>query len=338
MQDATRGRLQRVGLKPDGVSELRKVDLTDLASECAYRFADAQALSDSEIQIGDMLGQHLNTQLDVYMNRFAPEYYQTHFWTHFGRPQGLRPIEGASVLDVGCGGHNPAGMSFLMLLCGARFAAAIDGEPPHDVARAARALPDLAQQMLVDPRRILRGHTEISRVQLLERLEGFDLAKLAAGEIDGAVPGDRLQYHVCRAESLPFEDGAFDISMSTSFLEHVEDPDVIAAELARVTAKGGFGLHVVDGVDHRSYADSSVHSLEFLKVSTDEPMVGGENRLRRRQLGEAFERHGFDCSEHHVLHRIEVDEALRNRFAEPFRSMELDELSTSCWFQVMRRL
>lgn len=50
----------------------------------------------------------------------------------------------------------------------------------------------------------------------------------------GMAPGARA-----RAEALPFADGTFDAVLCFEALEHVEDPQRVAAELARVTAQDG---------------------------------------------------------------------------------------------------
>jgi SAM-dependent methyltransferase len=48
-----------------------------------------------------------------------------------------------------------------------------------------------------------------------------------------------------RLESLPFEDGAFDLILATDVLEHVEDDLVVLRELRRVAAPGGHLLATV---------------------------------------------------------------------------------------------
>jgi SAM-dependent methyltransferase len=43
--------------------------------------------------------------------------------------------------------------------------------------------------------------------------------------------------------SLPFEDGSFDFVCSNQVIEHVEDLETTLDELARVTRRGGVGIH-----------------------------------------------------------------------------------------------
>lgn len=49
-----------------------------------------------------------------------------------------------------------------------------------------------------------------------------------------------LSYVVLPGHGLPFTDSAFDVSVCTEVLEHVDDPAVTAAELERVTRRGGY--------------------------------------------------------------------------------------------------
>jgi 2-polyprenyl-3-methyl-5-hydroxy-6-metoxy-1,4-benzoquinol methylase len=45
-----------------------------------------------------------------------------------------------------------------------------------------------------------------------------------------------LEYQVMKAENLPFADGEFELSAAIEVLEHVPDPEVTVAEMARVTS------------------------------------------------------------------------------------------------------
>ncbi|OBF90852.1 hypothetical protein A5791_16155 [Mycobacterium sp. 852002-51163_SCH5372311] len=64
---------------------------------------------------------------------------------------------------------------------------------------------------------------------------------LAAGGDDPA----RLQ--VMNADfSYPFPDNMFDVVLSDQVIEHVADLDLFAAEVARISAPGAYGLHIWD--------------------------------------------------------------------------------------------
>ncbi len=51
-------------------------------------------------------------------------------------------------------------------------------------------------------------------------------------------PGPNIDV-VGRAEEIPFPDDSFDTVVSTQVFEHVENPELAAAEVIRVLAKGG---------------------------------------------------------------------------------------------------
>lgn len=62
--------------------------------------------------------------------------------------------------------------------------------------------------------------------------------------LDGA-GDDPSRLRLAREDlSFPFEDGFFDIVLSDQAIEHVEDLEALAAEVARVSAAGSRGLHI----------------------------------------------------------------------------------------------
>jgi SAM-dependent methyltransferase len=145
------------------------------------------------------------------------------------------------------------------------------------------------------------------------------------------------------SESLPFPADHFDLVYSVAALEHVPDPRGTVEEIARVLAPGGLAIHEIDLKHH-----GSDDPLRFLEL-TDEAWravarpygrdlslqsildgkFSGEvycNRLRRSEWKSAFERAGLDVEL--VETAIELDDAAvrPERFAEPFRSLAVEEL------------
>jgi len=74
-----------------------------------------------------------------------------------------------------------------------------------------------------------------------ERLVGCDIAQRILDTARAAAAAVGLEPELVRAnvESLPFEDGAFDLVLCTQVLEHAVDPAAVVRELARVLAPGG---------------------------------------------------------------------------------------------------
>jgi len=70
---------------------------------------------------------------------------------------------------------------------------------------------------------------------------GVDIANdlLDAARVNAAAEGLRIEYRLGDAESLPFEDGAFDAVISTCGVMFASRQEAAAAELARVCRKGG---------------------------------------------------------------------------------------------------
>lgn len=77
----------------------------------------------------------------------------------------------------------------------------------------------------------------------------YPLFESRAAEYVGidAVPGPCSDV-VGTVERLPFEDGRFDVVLCTQVLEHVEDPQRAAGEIARVLARDGVALVSTHGV------------------------------------------------------------------------------------------
>ncbi|HVS48450.1 MAG TPA: class I SAM-dependent methyltransferase [Candidatus Dormibacteraeota bacterium] len=71
---------------------------------------------------------------------------------------------------------------------------------------------------------------------------GCDLSESAL-KIAGATP-EGVDFRLATAERLPFADGEFDFVWIFDVLEHVEDPEQVLREVARVLKPGG-GFHIV---------------------------------------------------------------------------------------------
>ena len=73
------------------------------------------------------------------------------------------------------------------------------------------------------------------------RVTGVDIASelVAAAKARAETEGLAIDYRIGDAESLPFADGAFDAVISTCGVMFASRPEAAAAELARVTRRGG---------------------------------------------------------------------------------------------------
>lgn len=263
-------------------------------------------------------------------NRFGRSYFQWAFATFPGDT-----IEGKVCVDLGCGSQNPFALSMIYLLLGARRAVAVDIDPPQDEEFAAWGVARIAAMMAADPQ-LLVERWPVTRTEVAGRLEGFDVARLWEGHLDG-LDRERISHARTRAEVLPMADAEVDYVFSTSFLEHLDDLDAVVAELARVIRPGGWTWHLLDGIDHRTYSDPTLPALGFLSEPADLPLVHGCNRLRPLQVVEVFERHGFESVTVYPYLYMPVDEAEQAGFVEPWRSMAPEVLALRSAVMSFRR-
>lgn len=126
-----------------------------------------------------------------------------------------------------------------------------------------------------------------------------------------------ISQHSCDLATPPSDlpDASFDVIMSNAVLEHVGDTYMTACELARLTKRGGLGVHQVDYRDHRNFD----HPFEFLRLGDEEyrrlflqTRNENGNRVRSHEWAEDFRRAGFEV--------IRVDE---NLFASPEQLAEV---------------
>ncbi|HQR44455.1 MAG TPA: methyltransferase domain-containing protein [Thermoanaerobaculia bacterium] len=146
------------------------------------------------------------------------------------------------------------------------------------------------------------------------------------------------------SETLPFEDGRFDLVYSVAALEHVPDPAGTLAEMRRVLRPGGLTVHEID-LKHHGSADP----LKFLEW-TDEEWArratryggdvslrkildggfGGEifcNRLRREGWTRLFREAGFALEQVEPVIVLDASLVKPKRFAPPFRDLPDGELA-----------
>jgi SAM-dependent methyltransferase len=137
------------------------------------------------------------------------------------------------------------------------------------------------------------------------RSRGLDLPEVTPGRAQGdylasigieyVAPGD------ARATGLP--DGSIDVAVSTSVLEHVDEPDIraICRELRRILSTGGICSFAIDYHDHYAGSDSSIDGLNFLRYDDAEwrhwnCALQNQNRLRHLDFVALFEDAGFELA------------------------------------------
>ncbi len=320
---------------PAPSADLKDFSIAELSRELLARLYAGQTYqAETDLILASQLQQSLETALDVHSNRFsARRYYDL-----------IRPIlatvprshlQGATVVDLGCGSLNPFAFSFLFLMLGAERAYAIDIDPVQDMGLAVKALATCASWFLIDSKRIL-DPDQIPPEEVLKNLRGFDLPKLAAGDPTG-LSRDRMPYRNESVFNLSVPDGAADLVFSISFLEHLNRIGDVLESLRRVTRVGGYGHHLIDFADHRIYPGEVASPFEFLKIQTRDELVYGSNRLRCSQFCELFEKHGFAVERVETARSADLSPEEHSQFVEPYRSMPREELTMVCARVLARR-
>lgn len=331
------GRLNRP-LIPGRPIALRRVSLAKLSSELLARIeAGSFGANEASILLGCELHEALGVVLDVHNNRLSGRRYSDLFGAFYEYVGPLRPrLDGATIVELGCGSINPYGLLFLFLMLGAQRGIAIDLDGIQNMPRAVKALADLSAMMLIHPKDII-GDYSITREQMLQNIASFDLSRLHSSDVLG-LDAERLSYRRESVQALSLLDGEVDYMISNAFFEHVPRIEDAIVELARVTRTGGIGVHTIDGSDHRRYDNPACHPLEFLTEASKELIVHGSNRIRPLQFAPMFEKHGFEVIAIEPFERVDFTLELRNRFVEPYRSMTDEMLAVTIAKIVVRRL
>jgi SAM-dependent methyltransferase len=313
-------------LRPLLRKDFRAASFIDLSTELLARLeAGERYRTNEEAVLGEQLRGMLAAGLDVHENRFSARRHADLLRPIVARMKDAE-LNGATIVDLGCGSLNPFAFSFVLLMLGAERAYAIDIEPIQNTETATRALATAAAWLLVEPQRIL-DRSNIAPADVLKNLYGFQLPLLAAGDPAG-IAQDRLQHRVESVYDLSIPDGHVDAVFSVSVLEHLDRPEDALAELCRITRPGGVGNHVIDFNDHRIYSGAVPNPFEFLTVESTEPLVFGSNRLRRDEFCRLFEAHGFVVEQVETggPYTAELSHEEQSRFVEPYRSMRRENL------------
>lgn len=304
----------------------------DLGAELSRRLADGAFAGATW---AGALALDLEAATDTDENRFSRARLNGQFTSYVGQFYG-EELRGSTFVELGCGGQNPLSVLFMFVLLGARQGIGIDLQPPHDGALAARGLARVAQLLLSDPRLVV-GAFPVARAEVAANVGAFDIARLHDGDL-GGIDGQRLRLLQADVADTGLAEGTADFVFSTSLLEHVPDVDAVVTEARRITRPGGWGWHVVDGIDHSVYGDPAHPPLGFLEVPQGPPLVNGSNRLRPLEYRERFEDAGFEVHAVYPYSTVAVTEAERAAFAEPWRSMDDETLAVrGALFFVQRR-
>lgn len=118
------------------------------------------------------------------------------------------------------------------------------------------------------------------------RVVGIDLEDAKLRREWALRPRPNLEFRAMTAESLPFDDGEFDLAAATEVLEHVPDPERTVSEMARVA-----GRHLLVSVPREPlWRALNVGRGAYVRELGNTP--GHVNHWSRRGFLRLLERHG----------------------------------------------
>lgn len=159
-------------------------------------------------------------------------------------------LNGAHIVDYGCGAHNPFSQAAILLANGARQVTCIE---PSIISRSLSiaAVMQTVIAIFTDPDAfLLEGG---SGDQMRERLAGVDWKRLLS---DGGSGPVKL------LNSLGEISEKFDLMISTSVLEHLKEPEREFDLMNTWMNRDGVAVHSVDFTDHR-HTDPDYHPFKF---------------------------------------------------------------------------
>ena len=133
-------------------------------------------------------------------------------------------------------------------------------------------------------------------------------------------------------QEMPFPDGAFDLCLADSVLEHVEDPSTAVREIRRVLRPGGLTVQTIVTRDHRSFSSvAGYNAFSFRAYTTGEwERIAREkfhqNRTMPREWKNTFKGSSFRVLSFNLGERIPIAEGEKAGFDAAFRSYPIDIL------------
>lgn len=336
-QEKIHGELPRFQFTSE--QKLSHISTYDIGCEFSHRLETEiklDATSFDLISLFFKIQKQLEKKLEVFENRFSLKRLSVFFArSYLLRKSPEIPIKNATYVDIGCGSINPFISTFLFLMLGAKKGICLEPAPLENPNLMLEHLAQTIGKIIINPQEVF-GNYPITREEIIKNIASFKLESLAKGDWKG-LDENRLIYLQESVTNNTIPDNEADVIFTNSVLEHLPDVNKAFEEFSRITKKGGYGIHNVDGIDHWSYNNSELHPLEFLKIETKDKIVHLSNRIRPLSLVEIFESHGFEIVEIRPNLKINVDKSLRESFAEPFRSMNQKYLEVArAWFLVRK--
>jgi 2-polyprenyl-3-methyl-5-hydroxy-6-metoxy-1,4-benzoquinol methylase len=235
-------------------------------------------------------------------------------------------FEGKRCVEIGCGFARPYGFATLFHLCGAASVIGIDEARSLDPEAVASTTLLILLTSLLQPEATGLGILKQSKDSILRNINGFDLEGLFNLRLDSSIPKSIKLRH-CRYGDLRPEEKIFDIAVSNSVFEHIDDLPRLISDLREHISCNGMIYVNVDYKDHRVYSRTGFSAWEYLKDGN-----GGSgdlyiNMLRHSKMVEMIRRHGFRV-EIAGLDKISPPTEERQKFLPEFTNLSEEDIQT----------
>jgi SAM-dependent methyltransferase len=249
-----------------------------------------------------------------------PDYLVAILGTHLRRlQQHGGSIDGIRALELGPG--NSLGQGVLLGILGAECVTAVDVAPFAD-ERTGRAVYGPLADRVED---LVESGALPNCVSAEERSTRTSAVVPNGSHFPRL--GGRLHYEITDGRHLPSPDDSVDFIYSCSVLEHVKDPKLAYAEMARVLRPDGFLSHMIDLEDH-CHPDP----YDFLRYGDrlwslmQSRSPGFTNRLRASDHLRLMERAGMEVLE--TVHTKAESPPQSRGLSRRFREYEPEDLMT----------
>lgn len=226
-------------------------------------------------------------------------------------------------VDLGCGAHEPLGLSVYFYVNGFENAFGSDFMPVSDKAYAALSMADILMDMYIYPEHHMLEGGDLD--SYLARIKNFDLEALKRGDLDAGLArvAANVEFKCCDIVEAGITPGSVSFLISYAVFEHVMDIPGVTKHIFDLMEPGGLGFHYIDLADHRAYRhDGDYNEFSFL---TEEDCAPNLNRLRVSEQVAAFEAAGFEILEN-IPKRKPVPEATHKQYLPRFAAMsEIDQ-------------
>lgn len=198
-------------------------------------------------------------------------------------------VEGKRCIEIGCGFARPYGLATLLYLCGAKSVIGIDEAQSADPGAVANTILLSLLISLLQPELAGFDKFSLTREALYKKVGDFNLHYLFRLQLEDSVPTSVRIRH-CRFDGLRENEKEFDVAVSSSVFEHVDDMFGLMTSLRTHISAGGFVFTGIDYRDHRIYSREASSPWQYL---VDDGHTGHINKIRHSQMVEIFRRCGF---------------------------------------------